>query len=88
MSEQLTESLPRIRCTPTMRQAIESIAAGSAVSSSISDHLRAAVQLYIDNNRPAPGQVPAGPSFLVNVVDSTETGKSHPDSGRRMASQT
>lgn len=44
----MTESLPKVRCTPEMRDALVSFAKAS-VSTDLADHIRAAVQTYLDS---------------------------------------
>lgn len=46
-SEQLGEYLPKVRCTPTMKRKLEEIAAQS-VTRNISDHIRFALEQYIE----------------------------------------
>lgn len=46
----LTERLPQIRCTPEMKQALMSIARQS-VSRNLADHMRFAVERYIEAHR-------------------------------------
>lgn len=46
----LTELLPSVRVTPEMRAALESIAAKS-MAKSISDHIRYAVEMYIEREK-------------------------------------
>ena len=43
----LTESLPALRCTPRMKAALQQIARTS-VARNMSDHMRFALELYID----------------------------------------
>lgn len=45
-----TQRLPPIRCTPEMRRALINIARQS-VSRSLADHMRLAVERYIEANR-------------------------------------
>lgn len=42
----MTESLPKVRCTPEMREALVAFAQAS-VTSDLADHIRAAVQTYV-----------------------------------------
>ena len=44
----LTESLPALRCTPRMKAALQQIARNS-VARNISDHMRLAVERYIND---------------------------------------
>lgn len=43
----MTESLPKVRCTPEMREALVAFAQAS-VTTDLADHIRAAVQTYVD----------------------------------------
>lgn len=43
----MTESLPKVRCTPAMRESLVAFAQAS-VSTDLADHIRAAVQSYVD----------------------------------------
>ena len=45
--QRMTEYLPQTRCTPELKQALREIAARS-VSKSLSDHIRFAVELYVE----------------------------------------
>lgn len=47
--EGLTESLPETRVTPTMRKKLQQIA-NQSISNRMSDHVRLAVQLYIERH--------------------------------------
>ena len=43
----MTESLPKVRCTPEMRESLVALAQAS-VTTDLADHIRAAVQAYVD----------------------------------------
>lgn len=86
MRNQLTETLPKTRCTPAMRGALETMAIN--LECSMSDIVRVAVDQHLTRyHRNAAGQDPAGPPTPASLGDKVEmTGQSHPDSGRRLAS--
>jgi predicted transcriptional regulator len=45
--ERLTEVLPMVRCTPSLKDRLERIAAKS-VTRNLTDHIRYAVELYVE----------------------------------------
>lgn len=50
MKDNMTEFLPTIRCTPEMKEMLYRIARQS-VSRSLADHIRFAIERYIEANR-------------------------------------
>lgn len=50
MPELLTDTLPEVRVTPTMKAELQKIA-DSAISNRLSDHIRLAVKFYIERHK-------------------------------------
>lgn len=46
-NEPLTEYLPQVRCTPTLKARLEKVAERS-VTRNLADHIRYAVEIYVD----------------------------------------
>lgn len=89
MQTQFTETLPKTRCTPAMRLALETMAINQDCS--MSDIVRVAVHNHVDSYyRNAAGQGPAGMTPSSSETVET-TGQSQPEAapqgtGRRLAS--
>ena len=66
INEPLTEYLPQVRCTPTLKARLERLAERS-VTRNLADHIRFAVENYVD----AAEVVPA-------IATETASGKTHP----------
>ena len=62
INEPLTEYLPQVRCTATLKRRLELVAADS-ITTNLADHIRHAVEQYVAGaetaSQPAAGQHPA-----------------------------
>jgi predicted transcriptional regulator len=46
MVEQMTDYLPQVRCTPSLKQRLEQVA-DESVTANLADHIRFAVERYV-----------------------------------------
>ena len=53
INEPLTEYLPQVRCTATLKRRLETVAADS-ITSNLADHIRHAVEQYVASAEQAP----------------------------------
>jgi hypothetical protein len=47
INEPLTEYLPQVRCTATLKRRLERVA-GDSITSNLADHIRHAVETYVE----------------------------------------
>lgn len=48
MPELMTETLPEVRVTPSMKRSLQGVANSGGISNRLSDHIRLAVKMYLE----------------------------------------